>query len=297
MSKVLNLFRRVGRQAPVPLRNAAWRLYLNMQKATLGFRYPHPRPYRLADGLQFMIDPRHRWIDWNLAVHGHYEAGTLSLMRKFLSPGTTFIDVGANIGIMSMFGARCVGSAGRVYSFEPDSVNFGRLVWARDANHLPNVIPLPLALGSSVGTAPLHRSPDADGGLTSLKELQGFKEGERVPIATLDDLFAAVPLERLSLIKIDVEGFEFDVVKGGLRLIERERPALIIEMVNESAVQAGQLLVEIGYVGFETDGKGLEKLDTLRRVTPHPLEHDNMLFVHADNCSKLRELGFDVEEG
>ena len=109
--------------------------------------YPWPRGKRLKNGLKLKIDPRNSWIDFNLAIRSGYEEGTLQLIDKLLPEGGVFIDIGANIGVMSTFAARKTGPNGMVLSFEPDEKNFSRLTWAREANAIPQMLPIPIALG------------------------------------------------------------------------------------------------------------------------------------------------------
>ena len=150
--------------------------------------YPWPRGKRLKNGLALMIDPKKRWIDFNLAIRSHYEEGTLSLIERLLPENGVFIDVGANIGVMSTFAARHVGKAGLVLAIEPDSTNFARLTWAREKNFLPQMLPLPIALGGQKVMAPLRQSPDGDGGLSSLADIKGFKEHGIVAVSRMDDI-------------------------------------------------------------------------------------------------------------
>ncbi len=254
------------------------------------------RRVTLADGSTFVADPRRGWIDWNLAVRGTYEPGTLTLIRKFLGSGDTFVDVGANIGLMSVTAARCVGPSGQVLAFEPDSRNFPRLASARQANSVPQLLPIPLALGSHTGHITINRAPGGDGGLSSIKEIPGFIGGEQIRLTTLDAMVDALCIDQINLIKIDVEGAEEDVVMGGLKSIMRFRPVLIIEMINQSAVAAGKMLSDMGYKAFVTDGKDSFECRRLRPIEPRLLDHDNMIFVDADKCGQLADMGLQVVE-
>jgi len=253
--------------------------------------YPWPRSKRLKTGLRLMIDPKRRWIDLNLAFKSKYEEGTLHLIERLLPKSGVFIDVGANIGVMSTYAARLVGSGGVVLAFEPDHVNFGRLIWAREANSLPQLIAFPIALGSEERWMKLQRSPTGDGGLSSLVGAEELKEGCSVLVARLDDLISCVPVSRIDLMKIDVEGFESSVIDGAKNTIEEHKPALIVEMVNDDAVNAGKRLEKFGYVSF-IPGEKSRGCNILQRTIPHKLKHNNMLMVHASALGKLSDLGF-----
>ncbi|MEO1241134.1 MAG: FkbM family methyltransferase [Pseudomonadota bacterium] len=252
--------------------------------------YPWPRGKRLKNGLTLKIDPKKRWIDLNLALRSHYEEGTLLLIEKLLPEGGVFVDVGANIGVMSTFAARHVGDKGLVFAFEPDAVNFARLTWARRANRLPQMLPFPVALGANRGVALLMGAPDGDGGLSSLVKLEGFQEQSTVPVVRMDEYLLTFDPARIDLIKIDVEGFEKDVVEGAAKVFECYKPAVIMEMVNDDAVRAGEALCRLGYRSFVAGEKGAMTLDEVCETVPKKLVHNNMLFVHASKTETLSSL-------
>lgn len=252
--------------------------------------YPWPRAKRLKNGLTLKIDPKRRWIDLNLALRSHYEEGTLLLIEKLLPKGGVFVDVGANIGVMSTFAARHAGDKGLVFAFEPDAVNFTRLTWARKTNRLPQLLPFPVALGADKGAASLMGAPGGDGGLSSLVKIEGFQEQATVPVVRMDAYLAAFDPARIDLIKIDVEGFEKDVVEGATKIFERYKPAVIMEMVNDDAVTAGEALCRLGYRSFVAGEKSGRALDDLSETAPQKLTHNNMLFVHASKLESLSGL-------
>ncbi len=252
--------------------------------------YPWPRAKRLKNGLTLKIDPNRRWIDLNLALRSHYEEGTLLLIEKLLPEGGVFVDVGANIGVMSTFAARHVGDKGLVFAFEPDAVNFTRLTWARERNRLPQMLPFPVALGANRGVASLMGAPGGDGGLSSLVKIEGFQEQSTVPVVRMDEYLLTFAPARIDLIKIDVEGFERDVVEGATKILERYKPAVIMEMVNDDAVLAGEALYRLGYRSFVAGEKGGRSLGDVFETVPKKLVHNNMLFVHASKPESLSGL-------
>lgn len=256
--------------------------------------FPVPRSSRTKHGFKLILDPRNRWIDWNLVVHREYEPGTLRLVDLFVSEAGTFVDVGANIGLISAYAAQRVGKRGRVFSFEPDLINFSRLVWSRSVNDLPQMIPLPFAVGDKAGMAQIFRSRSNDGGLSSLLSLQDFIEGGNVTTVTLDSLFEALPPCQIDLIKIDVEGFEEYVVSGARAVLNSHKPPITMEMTNENAVVAGEYLLGLGYDAFLTDGKSSPEIKALQSTHPRILESDNMLFVHNSQTDRIHSMGLAV---
>lgn len=146
-----------------------------------------------------------------------------------LDPGNTIIDVGAAKGGYAYAFAKAVGSTGRVIACEPNPDSFRELAqctWA-----LP-VDARQTGVGSSAGQLTLHvpRSSDAgvDAGLGTFTG--AFDDSDlavHVPVTTIDDL--AAPIERVDVIKIDVEGWELEVLRGATETIERFRPTLVVE--------------------------------------------------------------------
>jgi len=133
--------------------------------------------------------------------------------RRYLRPGEIMIDVGANIGTLSIVGALAVGPQGRVFAVEahPRTAEFlrGNVV----LNGLTNVEVLLCALGTRTGKARLtdRRSDD--------QNRMSANEGVEVPLRRLDDV--RLPPSDISLLKIDVEGYEKLVLEGAARVLER----------------------------------------------------------------------------
>jgi FkbM family methyltransferase len=265
-----------------------------LTRTKLALLYPRPRPFRTVYGFQLVVDPRPRWIDQNLVTRGAYEPGTLSLLRKLLTHDSTFIDAGANIGLMSMYAALPPVSCRQVFAFEPDHINYGRLVRAKELNEAHVVCPFPIALGASPGRARLNRDASGDGGLSSLREAHGLKSQEEVPVTSLDALLPAFDHGRIDLIKVDVEGSEHEVCAGALQTARTHLPTFLIEMVEESGLKAAQLLSDIGYAMYTSEGKGAVEISHFRRSEIRLLEHDNAVLIHQSKVEQIKGRGFVV---
>ena len=183
------------------------------------------------------------YIGRSLDVYGEYSEGEIALFRQLLRPGDVAVDVGANIGALTIGMARLVQPQGTVHAFEPQSAIFEILSNNIRLNGLTNVATYRRAVGSERGTI---RVPPLDyatannfGGVALVSH-----EGEPVEVVTIDDL----GLTRLRLLKVDVEGMEAEVVTGARATIARLQPALYIE--NDRADRSQRLislLFEIGY--------------------------------------------------
>ena len=183
------------------------------------------------------------YIGRSLDVYGEYSEGEIALFRQLLRPGDVAVDVGANIGALTVGMARLVQPQGMIHAFEPQRAIFDILSGNIRLNGLTNVTAYRRAVGSQRGTTrvpPLDYAATNNFGGVAL----GSVEGEPVEVVTIDDL----GLSRLRLLKVDVEGMESEVVMGARATIARLQPALYIE--NDRADRSRRLILllfEIGY--------------------------------------------------
>ena len=175
-----------------------------------------------------------------LYVAGSFEPNEFAFVDRVLRPGMTFIDIGANEGLYTLFAARRVGPAGRVVSVEPSSRERQNLERNVARNRLANVTIVPSALAAEAGAARLQIASKMHGGHNTLggfaHEGTAAVGSEEVNVETLDALAQRLALARVDAIKIDVEGAELKVLTGGRNLLTKARPLLLIE-ANESALR------------------------------------------------------------
>lgn len=139
------------------------------------------------------------------------EPGTVALVERFLQPGDCFVDVGANVGIYSLIAGRKVGHGGRVIAIEPMPSTMHALRTTLAVNGVaPIVDARECALGATAGTATLY-SGSTSGHSTLLAEPGSERSQHQVAIERGDDLLNGT---QPALIKIDVEGWELDVLEG-----------------------------------------------------------------------------------
>ena len=143
----------------------------------------------------------------------------LRWIRGALAPGDVVADCGANVGFTSAFFACCVGPTGRIHAFEPLPRNAAAATRSAELNGLDNVVVVNAAVGSAAGQARL-----STGFGNAVVDAHGA--GITVQVVTLDEYFAQRPPDFL---KIDVEGYELQVLRGAVRVLAR-RPKLAIEL-------------------------------------------------------------------
>lgn len=194
-------------------------------------------------------------IDLRLSEHmqrrifwmGYYSISVVALMNKMLRGGMVVIDIGANIGEITMVAAKRVNTTGRVVAFEPIDVIADELEGNVKRNHLGQVVIVRSGLFDVANDdVPVYEScgqgndSDEHHGLGSLYSAAiGQVPLQRIAVTTLDAWLEANPLERIDLIKIDIEGSELPCLRGAEQTLRRFLPALIVEVQDVSAAAAG----------------------------------------------------------
>lgn len=144
---------------------------------------------------------------------------------SFTSWGSIAVDVGANLGIHSLMLSHCVGARGSVISFEPISFIYERLRANIDLNGLTNVIACRQGVGKEISTKYMRMDQDD----FNIGKAHVSNQGDHaVAVTTLDHELKDIE-SKVSLIKIDTEGYELQAIKGARRILEEHRPALVCE--------------------------------------------------------------------
>ena len=165
-----------------------------------------------------------KYVGKSIDYYGEFCEAEVALLLSVLQPDMTFVDVGANIGAMTIPAAR---RAGRVVAYEPQRIAYQTLCGNVSVNDLKNVTCVQAAVGDKSGTVNV---PELD--YTAEQNLAGLDLRHQyagmtftVPLVRLDD----DNFERCDLIKIDVEGMEAQVVAGAAKVIATFRPYLCVE--------------------------------------------------------------------
>ena len=197
-------------------------------------QYPIVAPVDLL-GIKFLIYLKNRGsIEEAILLKGEYEEELLRIADTLVSAETTIIDIGANIGFLSLYWAKKFNNC-QVFSYEPTAYAFECLKKSKELNRLDNLKVFKLAAGDdncqgevysptektyNKGLGSINFNADIEGDQTYMKE--------KIDIVSLDE---HIGMEKnVSLIKIDVQGTEVNVLKGALKLIEKDKPLIIIEV-------------------------------------------------------------------
>jgi len=203
---------------------------------------PFVYPLSPSDG-RIVID-QNDMISRKIFLRGGFESEVVGVISKLLRPGMVFFDVGANIGVFSIIASKIVGPSGQVHSFEPDPLNFRRLVNNIRENNAINIRANRIALMDREGTVALRSfAKNGLGAFSSVGEPVARKSLARIisqPVtsSTLQRYASGMGIRRIDVMKVDVEGAELMVLKGGEKLLRvTKAPAIICEF-NASAVKA-----------------------------------------------------------
>lgn len=247
-------------------------------------------------------------IDLSLSDHmqrrifwmGYYSREIVALLDHILRGGMTVVDVGANIGEISLASARRVGKNGCIHAFEPVSTIARILQSHIDRNSLEQITLHKIGLSSKPGRATIYESCGQDvhnedhAGLGSIYGDALTQHAlEEIEISTLDHFSEATALTHVDLIKIDIEGSELPCLVGARRTIDRFQPLLIIEVQQQSATKAGysasdilKFLYDLGYSSYRIGAQGRLKPITIDTLS----EYQNVLAAPLIWKSRLTHL-------
>jgi len=213
---------------------------------------------------------------------GFYEQGTMHVIASCLHPGDVYVDAGASVGQMTFHAARCVGPSGRVLAFEPARERYDDLVAGAAINRLDNVQPFCMGLADESGDRVLYLR-----GSPSMADQTRTAHTARVPVRRLDDMLADHRVDRVRFVKIDVEGFEAEVLLGAKRLLASSRPPIICY---EHGVHAHSRsvpeILPADYALFQLSGSA-HRPSKLVEVTPHRLRADNVFAIPRSQIDTL----------
>ncbi len=235
-----------------------------------------PRLFPWIHGLQVILRPGEH-LSRVLYVSGCYEPNSMRLLEKLLPEGGTFIDAGANTGLYSLLAARLAGPFGQVVSYEPSPREFESLVENVRANHLGNLALRRVALGDEKGKGKLRLTSADSSGLNTLCEMFAYSGTQLagscvVDVCRLDDEVEDLKIQRIDMMKIDVEGFETQVILGAREALARFRPVLLVEILKPALALAGSSVETLEYwlrennyvfLRIDDDTGSCRRIDTL----------------------------------
>jgi len=234
---------------------------------------------QLANGMRFKAYPD--CVVSSALVYSEWpEYWELRFVRQFLQPGEAIIDVGANVGHISLLLADIAGPE-NIFAFEPTPISFRRLVENWALNGWGNTRLFPCAVGRACG---LVRVPDTTRPETK-NSIAGAPAAGRtveVPLVTLDSFRPHWSGRRVGLLKIDVEGYEREVFAGARDLLREDRPRLVMFESLQGSVdsEVAPALRNARYKVFQLDEAGRPELDRASAQNLFAVPEENTSALH-----------------
>lgn len=245
-------------------------------------------------------------MGWDIR-NGSWWEPELELVPRVVREGDSAIDIGANYGLWAYHLSRAVGSTGRVYSFEPIpfTARTFRLI-SRALRFDSNVELINKGCAEAAGrvefTVPVQDGVAISAGLVHMIGRQDARPGKEVhaafektknvacDVVALDE---ALPhLERLSLLKCDIEGADLYAMRGARRTLQAHKPVVIIEITpwflegfGLTVADVYDFFLELGYRCFHYEDAGVLVPTAADRIV-----EDNWVFVHPENDGRVRSL-------
>lgn len=242
----------------------------------------NPTRIKTINGITYELDLR-EVIDSSLYFTSTYEVKIDRLFEKYVKPGSTVIDIGANIGLHTLRSALLAGEKGKVIAIEPSTWAIKKLRRNLELNpELSKIIEIRHnALGENA-------EKSISLGFQSSYRLNGKNEiySEVVDVLTLDSIAEQNSLQSVDFIKIDVDGHELHILRGAKNMLSISKPVLVVEFTpSYSASYLDELttieqhLQSLGYSAFSDDELPIPSLTQHLKLLP--VGHSAMILIIA----------------
>jgi FkbM family methyltransferase len=207
-----------------------------------------------ASGVRMWVDPASNFGS-RLMAEGNYEAELTDVCRRLLLPGGTFFDVGANEGWFSVVACQSVGPTGRVFAVEPQERLWPVILENASLNRFANLALLPFGVAREEAVVSMNLYPSLNSGSSNFGAgKRRFDKIQRVTVIPLEKLIDQSGVDRIDLMKIDIEGFELEALRSAgshlgstiKRLVVEIHPPLL-QARGESEQEVRTLLADRGY--------------------------------------------------
>ena len=253
----------------------------------LGFLNYFIREKFKYDEFVFCHDPSDTSVATSILINGTYEEVLLSEIRQTLKSGSVFIDGGANIGFFSLIAAKITGPAGFVIAFEPAPKTYSYLKKNIKINNISNVISSNKGLSSSEKYLSFLLSPNPEENSIIDHNSKDLKSGSKIiniHTINIDKFCEKNNIQKVDLIKLDIEGQELEAIKGGREILLKNKNIKVIFELNiayqnngiEFAKKIFTELKRLNFTNFQAlleprifikDLNNLEDVELLKKIT------------------------------
>lgn len=209
---------------------------------------------RLRNGARIWVKPDD-FVGRSIFFFGDLDRKITWVLSRLVRPGDTVLDIGANVGVVTLRAAELVGKAGSVHAFEPQPGVRELLERSVALNGFSQVRVHPVALGDAPGRLELA-IPDGNAGAASLVRARSGARTLEVSVVDSSDYLAGLGLGKIRLAKLDVEGYEETVLRGASPYFRENPPDVVLFERNDgsdefSELGAVRLLDDLGYTFFD----------------------------------------------
>ncbi len=227
-------------------------------------------------------------------IYFGFEESELSFLKTFLKPEDCFVDIGSNIGLFSVLASPLVGKKGTIYAFEPTPKTFTRLMENIKLNSLTNLFPENIGLSDTSGSMSFYTSNNEYDAWNSMVRLSQLEDSSKINInvSALDEYVESKDIQKINLIKLDVEGWEYNVLRGSSNVLSwKDAPVLMVEFNENNAFTAGyycgqvyEYVESFGYKWYIYDVASNSLIQQEKRL--HYVYENLIAVKDIDSCNK-----------
>lgn len=180
-----------------------------------------------GNGVNFKIkiNPLNKSVDQDIFMYHSYEPDMVKVFKNNIKPGFRVLDIGANIGHHSLVFSKLAGNAGKVIAFEPIPRIYNQFLESVQLNEMTNIEIKNYALSNNVGKVNLYLDEENYGHSSIIKDKENMTKHIEIQTERLDNLNVG----KIDFVKIDVEGYEWNVIEGGMKTFTENKPVIVME--------------------------------------------------------------------
>lgn len=219
-------------------------------------------------GLRGFSFPENYVRRWKLdMLWGLYERETFSFCKTVIRPGMVVVDIGAHIGYFTRVFSKLVGRTGKIFAFEADPVNYSLL--KRNTARLSNIKSLELAISERSGALDFYHCLTKAGCHSTLQNIPLDFERKKITVKSesLDEFLTRERVEKVDVIKMDIEGGEYSALKGMEQTLKQKELMLLLEFAPKWIEASGispynflQYVADFGFTIYAITESGLVEM-------------------------------------
>lgn len=235
-----------------------------------------------------MLHRQDTYICDSVTFLGDYEPEEKKVFSVLVKKGNTVLDIGANVGLHSLYFSELVGREGRVFSFEPVQQNYDQIVRNMKLNGITNIIPIHKGL-SDVSTKINIAAPSNSNNPGAFNLFDTKEPTETVEVITGDFFIESENIKQVDFIKMDIEGYEYFAIKGLAKTLATFKSTVVFEFDSNYHAKTGageedifELFLKLNYRLYYIEDNGLSEFKYQNFSLPLSL---NIVAIHSDKLS------------